>query len=68
MPALIIFYLHLGQMTYGIYQTKLISPMVMNLYSEELENEFGFSPIVARALLNKIDFYNASRKAPIGAI
>ena len=26
----------------------------------ELENEFGFSPIVARALLNKIDSYNTS--------
>jgi biotin operon repressor len=71
-------YLHLGQMTYGINRTKLILPMVMNLYSEELdrmekktpeqmlkvelENEFGFSPIVARALLNKIDSHNASNK------
>lgn len=26
----------------------------------DLENEFGFSPIVARALLNKIASYNAS--------
>ena len=29
----------------------------------ELENEFGFSPIVARALLNKIDSYNSSNKS-----
>jgi len=28
----------------------------------ELEKEFGFSPIVARALLNKIDSYNSSNK------
>ncbi len=74
-------------MTYGINQRKLILPEVMTLYSEELdrmekktpeqmlkvelENEFGFSPIVARALLNKIDSYNASNKSsnlPVGTI
>ena len=79
--------LHLGQMTYGINQRKLNFPIVMTLYSEELdrmekktpeqmlkvelENEFGFSPIVARALLNKIDSYNVSNNAlnlPAGTI
>ncbi len=66
-------------MTHGINPTKLNVPKVMTLYSEELdrmekktpeqmlkvelENEFGFSPIVARALLNKIDSYNSAGKA-----
>ena len=70
--------LHLGQMTHGINPTKLNLPKVMTLYSEELdrmekktlnkmlkvelENEFGFSPIVSRALLNKVDSYNSSNK------
>lgn len=65
-------------MTHGINPTKLNLPKVMTLYSEELdriekktpeqmlkvelENEFGFSPIVARALLNKIYSYNSSNK------
>ncbi|MBU4491537.1 MAG: DUF1670 domain-containing protein, partial [Euryarchaeota archaeon] len=37
----------------------------------ELENEFGFSPIVARALLNKIASYNISNSSsnlPVGTI
>jgi biotin operon repressor len=75
---IVLAYLHLGQMTHGINPAKLNLPKVMTLYSEELdrmgkktpeqmlrvelENEFGFSPIVARALLNKIDSYNSSNK------
>ncbi len=74
-------------MTYCINRRTLILPKVMALYSEELdrmekktpeqmlkvelENEFGFSPIIARALLNKIDSYNASNKSsnlPVGTI
>jgi hypothetical protein len=74
-------------MTYAINQRELNLPIVMTLYSEELdrmekktpeqmlkvelEHEFGFSPIVARALLNKIDSYNASNKSsnlPVGTI
>ena len=74
-------------MTYGINLRELNLPIVMTLYSEELdrmekktpeqmlkvelENEFGFSPIVARALLNKIDSYHASNKSsnlPVGTI
>jgi hypothetical protein len=66
-------------MTYGINLRELNLPIVMTLYSEELdrmekktpeqmlkvelENEFGFSPIIARALLNKIDSYNASNNS-----
>ena len=73
-------HLHLGQMTYGINPTKLNLAKVITLYSEELdrmekktpeqmlkvelENEFGFSPIVARALLNKIESYNSYNKTP----
>jgi hypothetical protein len=66
-------------MTYGINLRELNLPIVMTLYSEELdrmekktpeqmlkvelENDFGFSPIIARALLNKIDSYNASNNS-----
>ncbi len=41
------------------------------MLKNELETEFGFSPIVARALLNKIASYNASNNSsnlPVGTI
>ncbi|MBU4491112.1 MAG: DUF4062 domain-containing protein, partial [Euryarchaeota archaeon] len=81
------FYLSLGHLTHAFNKTKLFLCMVIAMYSEELdrmekktpeqmlkielENEFGFSPIVARALLNKIASYNISNSSsnlPVGTI
>jgi len=74
-------------MTYAFNKIKLFLYMVITMNSEEfdrmekktpdqmlkydLENEFGFSAIVARALLNKIASYNSSNNSsilPVGSI
>ena len=74
-------------MTHAYNKIKLFMNMVITLNSEEfdrmekktpeqrlkydLENEFGFSAIVARALLNKIASYNSSNNSsnlPVGIV